>query len=373
MTKTLEEIMQNFTSEEQAEIQAEADKLISEEKAKREAIRQEIQKHPYYPYFVRDLKTRIDTQISQETYNELKKVHEKLIEVLFIEEKLDILLSNYFELEQTLLDLCLKRSYGNNGENQDNSFDELNLVDRRILNLLASCRMYIDQTAHSLSEIYGEESEKYIIVEGLRDKKTKKRIKKGIKSKICDSHFSYRLMEQIRNYSQHNGLLVSKIIPKDKWIEGKESDSLSLQCQSITITTKIDLLEEAMRREKIKKSVVEELKILEVEEFDLMNYIRNYIDLIKIIHLEIRKILKEDTEQWSKFYIDLIQKYKIHKKETGKTLVSFFRRDANSSEIIEQFDLIQDIIISRCQKLKEKNSNLDLPFIANPYLSCKIH
>lgn len=341
MTKTLKEIMQNFTSEEQAEIQAE-----------REALRQDLKKHPY-PYFVRDWKTIIDTPISQETYNELKKVHEKLIEVLFIEEKLDILLSNYFELEQTLLDLSLKSSIFNYEKNQDNSFDELNLVDRRIVNLLASCRIYIDQTANSFSTIYGQESEEYI-----KNKETK--------SIIYDSSFSYRLMEKLCNHNKHFGLLISKISKKALPISENESCYLE---HRIDILSRISYLEQ---NSGFNKSVLKELKDLESEEYSLIKHIREYIRLIGKIHLEIREILKKDTEEWSKFYIDLIQKYKSHKKETGKTLVSFFRRDANSSEIIERFDLIQDIIISRCQKLQQKNSKLNLQFTLKNYVSSKI-
>ena len=44
ITKTLEEIIQNFTSEEQAEIQSEANKLIAEEMERQQQQKQDQKK-----------------------------------------------------------------------------------------------------------------------------------------------------------------------------------------------------------------------------------------------------------------------------------------------------------------------------------------
>ncbi len=83
---------------------------------------------------------KIGIEISEDIFKESKKINEKLLEVLLIEEKFDILLCNYFELEEALLDISLKKSIFNYEENQEN-------VDRAYTFLKTAKNLSIDAPA----------------------------------------------------------------------------------------------------------------------------------------------------------------------------------------------------------------------------------
>jgi hypothetical protein len=68
-------------------------------------------------------------------------------------------------------------------------------LNRRVLNLLASVRMYLDHTDRRLKKLYGEESAIFKSFNASR-------------KSAYDNHFGYRFLEGFRNYAQHNALPV---------------------------------------------------------------------------------------------------------------------------------------------------------------------
>lgn len=86
-------------------------------------------------------------EISRENFDEAKMAHDCLGEALRIEEKFNIILENYREFESELLSLCL--NFAIFSDRTWSSFqNEIHIVNRRVLNLLTTSRLYVDQIPH---------------------------------------------------------------------------------------------------------------------------------------------------------------------------------------------------------------------------------
>src|SRR5438874_20314 len=95
-------------------------------------------------------------ELSEAEYLQIKSAQKNLLEALFMEEKLDVVIDNYLELETDLLSSAARHMVQ---RNQDYIWfqTERNLLSRRLVNLLSACRLYVDQTRHHLSNIFGSE------------------------------------------------------------------------------------------------------------------------------------------------------------------------------------------------------------------------
>jgi hypothetical protein len=92
--------------------------------------------------------------ITEDEYTDIRRRREILREALFIEEKFDLVVDNYLEFETDLLDSAAREMV--RGVSSWTAFQgERNQMNRRIVNLLSSCRLYLDHTHHHLSNIGG--------------------------------------------------------------------------------------------------------------------------------------------------------------------------------------------------------------------------
>jgi hypothetical protein len=85
----------------------------------------------------------------------------------------------------------------------------MNTINKRIVNLMTSCRLYNDQTSHHFNELFGDKS-----IEAVALKKEK--------SRHFDANIEYRTMEALRNYVQHRGYPVSDYSLASKWLKKTE-------------------------------------------------------------------------------------------------------------------------------------------------------
>ncbi len=129
--------------------------------------------------------------LPEERYARIRDHKRNLVRALEIEERFDILLANYVEFETEVLGRSVEHNlYSGRDEHQMHE-DRLGL-NRRIVNLLTACRLYLDQLAHGMSGTFGDGEETTAIG--------------AARSREYDASFSYRLMEGLRDYVQHRGL-----------------------------------------------------------------------------------------------------------------------------------------------------------------------
>ena len=123
-----------------------------------------------------------------------------MAEILDIEEKFNIVLENYAEFERMLLNVSLDRMLFS-GHDWSAAMNELHAINRTLVNLLSTCRVYIDQVPQNLGAIFKGDSSP---VEVLRKQMATE----------YDGHLGYRVLEAMRNYSQHRALPLQMLKPK---------------------------------------------------------------------------------------------------------------------------------------------------------------
>lgn len=284
--------------------------------------------------------------ISEQEYKNIKSCRDRLIEALYIEEKFDLIVENYLEYEMELLASSARHMVF---RNQDYIWfqTERSLISRRIVNLLSACRMYLDQSVHHLKNIYGNDS--YKVEEICSETSTQ-----------YDTKLGYRTMEALRNYVQHRGLPIHKIVYPVKRVETK-SDAKIL----FTVTPYIDLsaLEED---KKFKIAVLQELKIIG-KEIDIKPLLRQYIGGISIIHEKIREIINEDKKVWEETLTSVIDLFKSKfGPETSIDGIGI-AIEVEDGICIETVSIFVDFI-NRRQELEEKNNllrNLPMRYVTN--------
>jgi hypothetical protein len=225
--------------------------------------------------------------ITELEYFDIRQRREILLEALFIEEKFDLVVDNYLEFETDLLNSCA-REMVRGVQNWATFQEERNQINRRVVNLLSACRLYLDHTRHHLGNI-GDSATAITEI-----------IKTSISAQY-DGSLGYRVMDALRNYVQHRGYPIHSVTFNASW-----NDDRSKLIYAITPYLIIARLEEDG---KFKSSVLEELK-QQGDKVDIKPMIREYIDGLGKIHNEIRRQLKCLVDESDKTIRDAIELYR---------------------------------------------------------------
>jgi hypothetical protein len=277
-------------------------------------------------------------ELSKSVYNQIKSHKRNLIHSLDIEERFDLLLANYMEFEYELLSISLRHNIYSPKWGYREFAEERVSINRRITNLLSSCRLYLDQLRHSAAEIWGKGPEFTKINEAT--------------SQEYDKNVSYRLMEGLRNYAQHRGLAANslslQIGPTGMGPEGQIACTISPQ-----------LVNEELASDKtIKAELKQELKHLP-EKIDLKSHIRSYMDSLCRVHVIVRDLLSSHSSIWESTIREAVNNYKtkagIVTEEVPLGLAIFQAENPTDDVVMEQDHIFYDFIDHR-KFLENKNT-----------------
>ena len=227
--------------------------------------------------YVLDSKNAVS--IDEEEYKELCHAQDVLLHALFIEEKLDLLLENFVEYENELLSIGLSRMVFQRTDHAEFRND-VNSVNRRIVNLLSACRAYLDSLPHHVNQICSPS-------------KVESETLKKMKYKQYDSVFGYRVMEELRNYAQHRGSPVqsSSFSERAEWRGEK-------QVKVFTVDPFLET-KQLSQDGNFKKKILCEIK-RQGDTVDLKPLVRQYISSIREIHEQARKLVSDYLMQQRK-------------------------------------------------------------------------
>jgi len=226
--------------------------------------------------------------ITEECFTRTKKAKELCLFALELEEKLSLLLDNYFDFELEMLRLAQINIIWKREDHEDAMTRRLGL-DRRLVNLLTSCRLYLDQTAHGLSSHFGKESDQLLAI-------------KAFKNKLYDTHWGYRLMEALRNHVQHAGLLVHVICSRASRSEQKGSVHTEMRVFPKALVETLEADKE------FKKQILIELK-KGGSELDLRGPTREYLHCFVTLHKRIRELIFQNISEARSYYSETVSKY----------------------------------------------------------------
>lgn len=226
-------------------------------------------------------------EISSQEFTEIVKAKECLIEALYIEEKFSLIVDNYLEFEIDLLEGAARsmiRFKANYGEFQ---LDRTR-VNRRLINLLSTCKSYVDQSKIHLANIFGRQSD--VLSEFKKDLET-------------ETGVAYRVMSEVRNFAQHRGYPIHSVSYPAKWT-GVE-DSAKLQFSMVPL---IDM-KEIQEDPKFDRQVVNLLRSKD-EKIDVRPLIRDYLATLGGIHEKMRGRLNPYLNEWEMIIVSAIERFK---------------------------------------------------------------
>lgn len=151
-----------------------------------------------------------EIEIEKNEYENLIQAKADLIEAILFEEKVQFLCSNYYDYESCILDLSLRRMMGEEIKG-DIYQSHRGVLNKHIANLLSSSRTYLDHGSHHVKQISYSNS--------AMDEFDKQR------NRHYDESLAYRVMEQLRNYTQHVGFPVHSITYKHSRDESERDES----------------------------------------------------------------------------------------------------------------------------------------------------
>jgi hypothetical protein len=211
-------------------------------------------------------------QISAEDYSSLLSAKAFVSETLAFEEKYDLLVSNFLELEKTLNELAADHMV-----RSDYSYQSLNdcrvLINQRVQNLLGACRLYLDHGAHHVSSMDSAVPNLAKEFDALRRKQ-------------YDDHAAYRIAEALRNHSQHRGFPIGKLSSGGGWIQRPDGDDILRHRVQIHIDV------DELRDGKTKASVLKDIENLGPNA-DARPVLREYVARLSALHQLIRLKLQE--------------------------------------------------------------------------------
>lgn len=213
------------------------------------------------------LDTVPEVEISREEFETLKSAREILADAFAIEEKYEIVVSNFLALEKQLLEVAVTNavrdtlSYGE-------FFETRSALNMRLVNLLTATKLYLDQLPQHIADCVPNNADVADAV--------KRRC-----SEEYDKNFEYRFMEALRNHVQHRGIPIHSIRQDGHWTSFDESGHMEF---SVYIAAQRDVLESDG---KFKKAVLAEM----TQDVNLLAATRKYVESLSSIHQFVRDLI----------------------------------------------------------------------------------
>jgi len=286
-----------------------------------------------------------EIEISEAEYFELQKARNILSNALAIEEKYEIVITNYLDFEKEILNITANYMIRDHIDYSDFFKVRLNL-NVKLVNLLTAVRLYVDQLNQDIAECFPD------------NPKMKDDVKE-LFTKEHDENCCYRFMEALRNYVQHRGIPVHWTQQSFRWTSLEDNGLLEY---SIELASQRDCLEEDC---KMKRSVLSEMG----EKVDLKLATRSYIESISRVHDLARNMIADPTISSRKLIEDARRRYS---KEYSESLVGLSACKIENHEEIASIPLLLDWDNIRIdlQKRNRKLANLSKRYATGVIKTC---
>lgn len=267
-----------------------------------------------------------ELEISREEFETIELSKDLYFRIIRIEEYFDAVLEDYAELEETLSHYGIRHLVFHSFE-----FHLMrNVINRRLLHLLSTARLYRD---------------------GLL-KHGKTLLKNGdafqqIKNELNDSTqqpMEFRIVEALRNYSQHEDFPISSMTTGSQWEIHNETREKKRGAHYLTVN--IDASEISKQR-KLPTDVRDALVEMGPNA-EMICHIRKYVEHLGSIHAEFRKLVNGPESQWEKTMRNAMGSFQRSADDIALPfLVYATKRRPNGTEIQLFEDFFERLVLLR--------------------------
>ena len=226
----------------------------------------------------------LQLEISEDDFVQLHRARRILSNALSIEENYEVLISNYLSLETTLLSISVT-GYLRNRRTYLDDFDRKSMLNVALVNLLMAARLYLDHLPQRIAEC----------LPGMSPEKC--RLKKMISNEY-DTHFEYRFMEALRNYSQHRGIPVHGFGTGYRW-DSIEKNRLEINTSFVAAKSFLE------QDDNFKKKILQEMP----DKVNLTYACRRYVESLSAIHQFSRDQTSESVTRSRELIEDYHRRY----------------------------------------------------------------
>lgn len=270
--------------------------------------------------------------LTEGEYEAIARAKQGLLDCLSIEEKFDLVVENYLELEMALLQTTLRHSTIT--DDRHDTDDDRGLLNRRLANLLSSGRAYIDQVGGHLSGVVPARMAEL----------------SAAFSREYDARLGYRVMEALRNHTQHCGSPVRLTTYGARFVTHGER-----KCIAYTVDPYIrsaDLVED----EQFKKSVLKELQ--GHEKIELKPLVREYVEGLWKVQNEIREWVGPLIDPWETALADARAKFAAATSDDRTPFGIVAAQVADDGEFTSRVAIVSEFSDYR-RYLERKSFNLE--------------
>ena len=265
--------------------------------------------------------------ITKSEYIALKEAKHILSAGLDIEQQDEVPLSNYEDFEKEIVSVAIEHMLYAVGE-----FRQYHArLNRRIINLLTTSRLYKDQVKQRVSDIIKNSSEGIDKVDAMF-------------TEMDNKHLEYRFMEQLRNHVQHFGFPID-LISLSGWVENRTKATMELPSTIELASDKKRLQEDP----KFKKNVIGELE----DTVDLKQMTRKYVECLSEIQAGIRSMILEELSEARGLIEECINRYREEVDEqTNHVIVIAFEEGREGKEQVHLILSWDDLRLDLTKKNK---------------------
>ena len=217
-----------------------------------------------------------EIEIDATRHNALKAALEIQGVALEIEERFNLVMASYEEFEREILTITLAHMV-RISPTWGGMFSDLLLLNRRVVNLLNTGKLYVDQVGHSVN--------KYSKQVGCTLEKVKE-----VFSEQSNKAPGYRIAPALRNHFQHRSLALLSISYPSSIETKTEAEGEYDPLWSFGLGLKLDM--EALRKDRGFRKAREELESLQPAQKDPILLIRQYVEGLGHAQNQLRKLIE---------------------------------------------------------------------------------
>ncbi|MCK1446740.1 hypothetical protein IVB43_30690 [Bradyrhizobium sp. 48] len=198
------------------------------------------------------------TVLSEVQHGELSRAVAVIDVLWYLEESYDVVLQNAVELEVAVARIEAGQR-ANVSSFPDEVDLEIRLLNRLLINFLASARAFVDSVKHRVSEAGELFAGKFAGFEALFREQ-------------FDAEFSYRLMDALRNHSQHRAAVIGQTLSIIRTWQSSKGESK----QMLTVSPQIErdaLVQDKKVRGKTREEIAQNCDVM----IDLLPHLAVYV------------------------------------------------------------------------------------------------
>ena len=277
-----------------------------------------------------------DVPLTAEEFANVRTAHQFVMAGLGVEEKYNLVLANFEELEGEMLRLTLRHALYWDFD-WSTFVDDAHGLNRRLVNLLSTGRLYRDHVLRTTSTIYGRASSELPAV--------KRRIAEEL-----DSRLGYRTMEELRNHAQHRELPIAEIGFPGIRVDGgaeKHVENISIRLDAVKL-----------RDGGFDAAILAELAVDDQGGSELKPLIREYVAGIGQIHDAVRKLMTKGVSSGETVVLEMISRYKAQ-VPPGTSLVGLYAISREGEKLLRRLPLFEDPMKRRARLVQRNSTGTD--------------